>query len=54
MIDESAERGVVLDGLARHHAGPPAAAGIVLGYAGPSRADLDRALEIVTAVLRAV
>ena len=41
-----------LDGLARHHNGPLAAAGIVLGYAGPSNADLDRALTIVTAVLR--
>ena len=43
---------MVLDGLARHHHGPPAAAGIVLGYAGPSRADLEGALTIVTAVLR--
>ena len=37
--------------------GPPPhrradAAGLVLGYAGPSRAELDRALPIVTAVLR--
>jgi GntR family transcriptional regulator/MocR family aminotransferase len=54
VIAAAAERGVVLDGLARHHTGPPGAAGIVLGYAGPSRADLDRALEIVSTVLRAV
>ena len=53
VIAAAAERGVVLDGLARHHPGPPAEAGIVLGYAGPSRADLDGALKIVTAVLRA-
>ena len=52
VIAAAAERGVALDGLARHHNGPPAAAGIVLGYAGPSNADLDRALTIVTAVLR--
>jgi GntR family transcriptional regulator/MocR family aminotransferase len=52
IIAAAAERGVALDGLARHHRGPPAAAGIVLGYAGPSCADLDGALAIVTAVLR--
>ena len=43
---------MTLDGLARHHHGPPAEAGIVLGYAGPSCADLEGALKIVTAVLR--
>jgi len=53
IIAAGAERGVVLDGLARHHGGSPADAGIVLGYAAPSQADLDRALEIVTAVLSA-
>jgi GntR family transcriptional regulator/MocR family aminotransferase len=52
VIAAAAERGVALDGLARHHAGRPGAAGVVLGYAGPSRADLDRALPVVTAVLR--
>ena len=31
----------------------PTEAGIVLGYAGPTRAELDRALPVVTAVLRA-
>jgi GntR family transcriptional regulator / MocR family aminotransferase len=53
VLAAAAERGVALDGLARHHVAPPGAAGIVLGYAGPSSADLDRALEIVTAVLGA-
>jgi len=52
VIAAAAERGVTLDGLARHHTGPPGAAGVVLGYAGPSSAGLDRALKIVTAVLR--
>ena len=51
-IAAAADRGVALDGLARHHTGAPAVAGLVLGYAGPSRAELDRALPIVTAVLR--
>ena len=47
----AADRGVALDGLARHHTGAPTVAGLVLGYAGPSRAELDRALPVVTAVL---
>ena len=45
------DRGVVLDGLARHHAGPPARAGIVLGYAGVARAELGRALPVVADAL---
>jgi GntR family transcriptional regulator/MocR family aminotransferase len=54
VIAAAAERGVDLDGLARHHAGPPGRAGLVLGYAGPRRADLDRALPVVAAVLSGV
>lgn len=43
--------GVEVDGLARHHRGAGGRAGLVLGYAGPTRADLDRALAVVTRVL---
>ncbi len=58
-VAEAAARGVVIDGLARHHrpcaeTRAPAlvsAHGLVLGYAGPTRADLDRALPVVAAVL---
>ncbi|MFC5236892.1 PLP-dependent aminotransferase family protein [Pseudonocardia zijingensis] len=50
-VAAAAERGVRLDGLARHHAGAPARAGIVLGYAGTSGTDLERALPLVTEVL---
>jgi GntR family transcriptional regulator / MocR family aminotransferase len=53
VIVAAAVRSVTLDGLARHHDGASAAAGIVLGYAGPSRAELERALEVVTEVVRA-
>jgi GntR family transcriptional regulator / MocR family aminotransferase len=52
VLAASAERGVALDGLERHHTGPPGVSGVVVGYAGPSRVDLDRALAVVTAVLR--
>ncbi len=51
VIAAAARRGVGLDGLARHHRGEPAEHGILLGYAGPSRVDLDRALPVVTEVL---
>jgi GntR family transcriptional regulator / MocR family aminotransferase len=51
-VAAAADSGVALDGLARHHTAAPAVAGLVLGYAGPSRAELDRALPVVTAVLR--
>jgi GntR family transcriptional regulator / MocR family aminotransferase len=53
VLATAAADGVTLDGLSRHHGGAPSQAGIVLGYAGPSRAELDRALPVVTAVLRA-
>ncbi|MGH3567837.1 MAG: PLP-dependent aminotransferase family protein [Pseudonocardia sp.] len=53
-VAAAAESGVALDGLARHHVGPPATAGIVLGYAGPSSSDLERALPVVTSVLGVV
>lgn len=49
----AAERGIVLDGLARHHLRAPGVAGVVLGYAGPTRGELDRALAVLSEVLRA-
>ncbi|MGQ0575623.1 MAG: MocR-like pyridoxine biosynthesis transcription factor PdxR [Pseudonocardia sp.] len=51
VVAAAAARGVLLDGLARHFAEPPGRAGIVLGYAGPARADLERALPGVVAAL---
>ena len=53
VVADAAARGVGLDGLARHHAGAPTRAGIVLGYAGPTRAELERALPVVAEVLAA-
>ncbi|GAA1275485.1 PLP-dependent aminotransferase family protein [Pseudonocardia aurantiaca] len=47
LLAAAAARGVELDGLARHHAGEPRRAGLVLGYAGTSRAELDRALPVL-------
>jgi GntR family transcriptional regulator/MocR family aminotransferase len=51
VVEAAAARGVRLDGLARHYAGRPLRAGIVLGYAGPDRDDLQRALPVVTEAL---
>jgi GntR family transcriptional regulator/MocR family aminotransferase len=53
VIAEAARHGVHLDGLTRHHSSPPATSGIVLGYAGPSRAELLRALPIAATALAA-
>jgi DNA-binding transcriptional MocR family regulator len=51
---EAARRGLALDGLGRHHLvdAPERAAGLVLGFAAPTRAELDAALPVLTAVLR--
>lgn len=51
VVAVAANQGVELDRLSRHRRsgdGPP---GLVLGYAGPTRADLARALEVVGRVL---
>jgi GntR family transcriptional regulator / MocR family aminotransferase len=52
VVAAAAARGVVSDGLGRHYTGPPALAGIVLGYAGPGTAELEWALPRVAAALR--
>jgi GntR family transcriptional regulator/MocR family aminotransferase len=51
VVDAAAARGVELDGLARHHAGHPGRAGLVLGYAKPPRAELERGLAVARDVL---
>jgi len=44
LMDRAAERGIVLDGLHRHHDGTPVWFGIAFGYAACSRADLERSV----------
>ncbi|GAA4886901.1 PLP-dependent aminotransferase family protein [Saccharopolyspora cebuensis] len=44
VIAEGRERGLVLDGLRRHHCGPQRWCGLALGYAACSRSELERAL----------
>ncbi|EIE97928.1 transcriptional regulator with HTH domain and aminotransferase domain [Saccharomonospora glauca K62] len=46
------ERGLLLDGLARHFAGIPTSAGIAVGYAGCSRETLQDVLGVLVDVLR--
>jgi GntR family transcriptional regulator / MocR family aminotransferase len=51
VVAAAAARGVALDGLAGHHAGARVVNGIVIGYAGPSREELSRALGVVAGAL---
>ncbi|SOC49150.1 GntR family transcriptional regulator / MocR family aminotransferase [Blastococcus aggregatus] len=55
LIGHAARRGLGLDGLGRHHlaAGPGRRAGLVLGYAAPTRTELVDALPELTDVLGA-
>jgi GntR family transcriptional regulator/MocR family aminotransferase len=55
VVAGAAARGLAVDGLARHLAGPGPhrpAAGLVLGFAAPSRAELVRALPVLAELLR--
>ncbi|TFV62873.1 PLP-dependent aminotransferase family protein, partial [Geodermatophilus sp. DF01-2] len=55
LIAAAAGRGVAVGGLGRHCAGPgPHRAGLVVGFAAPTRADLARALEVLTSALQHV
>ena len=58
VVAAAAEQGVALDGLARHRTPGGTAdlrsGGLVVGFAAPARAELDRALPVLTAVLRSV
>ncbi|WP_369257917.1 aminotransferase-like domain-containing protein [Geodermatophilus amargosae] len=55
VVAAAAGRGLAVDGLARHRTGPgrhDPAAGLVLGFAAPARAELAGALPVLTEVLR--
>ncbi len=54
LVDEAARKGIALDGLGRHHltVGAGRRAGLVLGFAAPTRAELDRVLPVLTTVLQ--
>ncbi|TLW90857.1 PLP-dependent aminotransferase family protein [Saccharomonospora piscinae] len=51
-LAEGRERGLLLDGLARHFAGTPTTAGVAVGYAGCSRETLRGVLGVLVDVLR--
>lgn len=53
VIDRARRRGLLLDGLARHHMNAQQWYGIALGYAACSRAELERTLPVLTEVIRA-
>jgi DNA-binding transcriptional MocR family regulator len=54
VLAAAARQGLALDGLGRHHLAdvPGRRAGLVLGFAAPTREELDRALPALTALLR--
>ena len=52
LIETAAARGVILDGLARHHAGRARWFGVALGYAACSREELRGALPLLIELLR--
>jgi GntR family transcriptional regulator/MocR family aminotransferase len=47
VVAGAVEAGVLVQGLREHHRGPAAVFGVSLGYAGPNRADLERAVATV-------
>ncbi len=53
VLAAGAQRGLALDGLGRHHLDdvPGRRAGLVLGFAAPAAAELDRALPALTSLL---
>lgn len=53
VIERARQRGLLLDGLARHHMTAQLWHGIALGYAACSRAELQRALPVIDEVVRA-
>jgi len=53
-VAASRERGVVVDGLAAHHAGAPVRHGVLVGWASENRADLADALARLRDALYAV
>ncbi len=50
-LEAGRERGLLLDGLARHFAGTPTTAGIAVGYAGCSRETLRNILGVLVDIL---
>ncbi|RCG27344.1 PLP-dependent aminotransferase family protein [Sphaerisporangium album] len=51
LVEAAARRGVLLDTAARHHHGPVAAHGLVIGYGSASLSEVRRACEVVRDLL---
>jgi GntR family transcriptional regulator / MocR family aminotransferase len=52
VVAGAAEAGVLVQGLREHHRGAAAVFGVSLGYAGPSRVDLERGVAVVADLVR--
>jgi GntR family transcriptional regulator/MocR family aminotransferase len=53
VVASAARAGVRLPGLARYHRGPPRVFGVSVGYAGPTRDELGRAVALVAELISA-
>jgi GntR family transcriptional regulator/MocR family aminotransferase len=53
VVREAAARGVLLDSLERHHAGPPGTFGLVIGYGAARQAELRAGCSLVRELVRA-
>jgi GntR family transcriptional regulator/MocR family aminotransferase len=51
VLNAAQRHGLLLDGLARHHAGPPRWHGVAIGYAACTREQLRGALPVLIDVL---
>jgi GntR family transcriptional regulator / MocR family aminotransferase len=52
LVEAARDRGVLLDGMTRHHHGPPARHGLVIGYGSASLAEVRRGVSVIAPLLR--
>ena len=52
MVAAAAGRGLAVDPLSRHWLGDTGPAGLVVGWAAPTRAELTAALPVLTGVMQ--
>ena len=52
VIDGAARAGVLVPGLSEYHRGPARVFGVSVGYAGPTRGELEPAVEVVAEMVR--
>ena len=51
LVEAALDRGVLLDGMTRHHHGPPARHGLVIGYGSASLAEVRRGVSVIAQLI---